>query len=114
MKKSAPSPGDPHSDGPPPPQPYSEQSALGGLIPGRNPPALIGYYLAVFSLIPMLGAPLGVAALFCGIAGLRKVRAHPEVRGKVHAWFAVICGGICGLGWSAAWILLFVAGGGRG
>ena len=40
-----------------------EDAPLSGMIPYRNPPALIGYYLAIFSLIPMFGVLLGPPAL---------------------------------------------------
>lgn len=36
------------------------------LIPYRNAGALVGYYCAVFSLMPMLGFPFGVAAIVLG------------------------------------------------
>jgi hypothetical protein len=34
----------------------------GGLIPYKNPKALLAYYFGVFSLIPVLGIPLGITA----------------------------------------------------
>ncbi len=37
----------------------AEGDATGGLIPYKNPPALIGYYFGIFSLIPGLGLVLG-------------------------------------------------------
>ncbi len=75
---------------------YASRS-MGGLIPYRNVPALVGYYLAVFSLLPLF--PIGIAALICGIVGLRKAKADPEARGAVHAWIAVIGGGLLGTLW---------------
>ncbi len=71
--------------------------ATGGIIPYKNPPALIAYYLAVFSLIPVLGLPLGVAAVILGLKGLQKNREHPEVKGTAHAWIGIILGGLCAL-----------------
>lgn len=62
------------------------------IIPYRNPPALVGYYLAVFSLIPIIGIPLGIAAVACGVVGLRRAKAHPERKGTVHAWVAILGG----------------------
>lgn len=64
------------------------------IIPYRNPPALIGYYLAVFSLIPIIAVPLGLAAIICGVYGLKRAKAHPEQKGKAHAWVAIILGAI--------------------
>jgi len=69
-------------------------SAISTLIPYKNGPALIGYYLGVFSLIPFLGLPLGLAAVPLGIAGLKRHKRNPTDKGKAHAWVAIICGSI--------------------
>lgn len=73
----------------------AETSApLSGLIPYKNTPALIGYYLGVFSLIPCIGLILGPAALVLGILGLRRVGRTPEAKGVVHAWVAIVLGAL--------------------
>jgi len=93
----------------PPRAPESPQSdAVQTFIPYRNPPALIGYYLAIFSLIPCVGLPLGGAAIILGIKGWRIGKAHPEFRGKAHALVAMILGGLTFLANLAAvlWLLL--------
>jgi hypothetical protein len=72
-------------------------TTLGGLIPYKNSPALIAYYLAVFSLIPCVGLILGIPAFILGIRGLGLAKRHPEAKGKAHAWTGVILGGICAL-----------------
>jgi hypothetical protein len=70
------------------------------LIPYRNMPALLGYYLGVFSLsacIPILGLVgigMGIAAVVLGIKGLRNANANPTAKGTVHAWIAIVCGTI--------------------
>ena len=69
---------------------------LGGMIPSKNGAALGAYYLGIFSVLPFLGIPLGIAALILGVKGLRKAREHPEVKGKIHAWVGII-GGVFGL-----------------
>ena len=51
------------------PLPAAPDSPMAAIVPYRNPPALVGYYLGVFSLVPFLGLPLGPAALICGIVG---------------------------------------------
>jgi hypothetical protein len=77
--------------------PRSDDAAA-TLIPYRNKPALIGYYLGVFSLsacIPILGivgVGMGIAALVLGVKGLRNVKANPTAKGTVHAWIAIVCG----------------------
>jgi hypothetical protein len=88
------------------PQPDAPMS---GMIPYRNPPALIGYYLGVFSLVPFLGLLLGPAALICGAVGFRKGLLHPSSKGKVHAWVAIILGAITSIGNWGLMILAIVA-----
>jgi hypothetical protein len=68
--------------------------ALSKIVPYKNKPALIGYYLAVFSLIPCIGLLMAVAAIALGIKGLAVARQTPEAHGKVHAWIAIVLGGL--------------------
>ena len=82
--------------------------ATGGVIPYKNPAALIGYYLGVFSLIPCLGFFLAVPALVLGIVGLRAYSNNPLVKGRVHAWVAIIAGSIFTILWGG--LLLFSLG----
>jgi len=64
------------------------------IVPTKNGPALIGYYTAVFSLIPCLALLLGPIACICGYLGLKKYNENPEISGKAHAWVALILGGL--------------------
>jgi hypothetical protein len=66
------------------------------VIPTKNAAALLGYYLGVFSIIPVLGIPLGIAAIICGVFGLRS--AGPSGVGGGHAITALILGGLFGGG----------------
>jgi hypothetical protein len=77
-------------------------------IPSKNGAALASYYLGLFSLFPCLGFPLGVAAVYFGIQGIRRVRKNPEVRGGVHAWVGTICGALVGLFNFALLVLLVI------
>ena len=72
--------------------------ATGGVIPYKNPPSLIGYYLGVFSLIPVLGLLLGPAAIILGIIGFRAYLKERRKRGQVHAWVAIILGTLALIG----------------
>ena len=83
--------------------------ATGGLIPYKNVPALVGYYVGVFALIPCIGIPLGIAAIVLGILGLRKAQRQPEVKGKVHAWIAIVLGSLAAAGYTAALAWVAVA-----
>ena len=69
-------------------------NAMAAVVPYKNPKALIAYYLAIFSLIPCVGLPLGIAALILGVGGLKVVRSHPNVHGQVHAWIGIILGAV--------------------
>jgi len=77
-------------------------------MPYRNSAALIGYYCAVFSLIPCVGLPLGVAAVTHGVIGERRFRAKPSVKGHIHALVAQYLGGLMVLIWSLllVWVLV--------
>jgi hypothetical protein len=78
---------------------------MSGVIPYKNPPALIGYYLAVFSLI--LGPLLGIPAVVLGIVGLVKRSKEPRVRGLAHAWVAILLGSVSSIG--CTWIIMAMA-----
>ncbi len=91
----------------PAPVPAPQGDATGGLIPYKNGPALIAYYLGVFSIIPCVGIPLGAAAIVLGILGLKKAARQPEVRGQVHAWVGIVLGGLFGLAYLAVLLWAF-------
>jgi uncharacterized protein YqgC (DUF456 family) len=82
--------------------------ATGGVIPYKNPPALIAYYLGVFSLLPCIGLFLAIPALVLGIIGLMKRNANPAVKGSVHAWIGIVMGGIMTLVWGGLLILMII------
>ncbi|MBA3313694.1 MAG: DUF4339 domain-containing protein [Planctomycetota bacterium] len=79
--------------------PQNEGDSTGGLIPYKNPHALIAYYLGLFSLAPCVGLPLGVGGLVLGIIGLKKRDQNPVIKGSVHAWIGIIMGGTMALIW---------------
>ena len=71
-------------------------TAMDHVIPTRNMPALLGYYFGVFSIIPGLGIPLGIAAFVWGVFGLR---AAGKARvGGGHAITALVLGTVFGGG----------------
>ncbi|HLP86029.1 MAG TPA: GYF domain-containing protein [Phycisphaerales bacterium] len=71
-----------------------EDNAVSTIIPYKNAPALIGYYVSIASLIPLLGALLSIAAIVLGFVGLSNVRKRPEVKGTAHAIIAISLGAI--------------------
>ena len=64
------------------------------VIPYKNPKALVGYYLGLFSIMPVLGMILGPVALVLGVMGLRDRARNPEIHGMAHAIVALVVGGI--------------------
>jgi hypothetical protein len=76
----------------------AQGDATFGIIPYKNMPALVGYYMSIAGLllmcVPVLGILFGIAVLTMGIKGLKKVKAQPEVKGTIHAWIAVVGGSI--------------------
>ena len=94
------------------PQPAPAQSnpeggdATGGVIPYKNPPALIAYYLGLFSPI---FPPLGIVAVILGVIGLRKRKQNPVIKGSVHAWIGIGCGGLTLVVGVVVFILLMIA-----
>ena len=82
-----------------PDDPRPEGDATGGVIPYKNPKALIAYYCGVFSLMPCLGIVPGVVGVVLGILGLRHRKLHPETKGSVHAWIGIVLGGLMTLLW---------------
>ena len=104
----------PSASGPPPipPSARAAKSAdgLNAIIPYKNARALVAYYLGVFSVIPPLGALLGIPALVLGISGLRFRRRNPEAGGSVHAWIGIVLGGLFSLGYLALIAFVVISG----
>ncbi len=89
------------------PEVLPQGDATGGVIPYKNMPALLSYYLGLFSLIPGLGLLLGLISVPLGVLGLKKRKAAPWVKGSVHAWVGIGCGSLGVLVWGG--LLLFFA-----
>ncbi len=85
----------------------SDDAPLSGIIPYKNPHALVGYYLGIFSCFPLLGLLLGPAAIVLGIVGIRRRKAEPKRRGLAHAWIAISFG-IIGLAIGLLFAVLIV------
>lgn len=72
------------------------------IIPGRNPLALLSYYLGIFAILPFVGIALGIGAVVLGVMGLKAYNRDPTVEGAGHAWVGIIAGALFGLLWLAA------------
>ena len=82
------------------PSPSAEGDTTGGIIPYKNPHALIAYYLGIVSGLPMIGLPFGIAAFILGLKGLRARKENPVIKGSVHAAIGIGCGGLFSLLWT--------------
>lgn len=81
--------------------PTNEGDATGGVIPYKNPHALIAYYLGIISLLPLIGVPFGIASVILGFMGLSRRKQNPVIKGSAHAWIGIIFGMLsllCGTG----------------
>ena len=86
----------------------SEGDATGGIIPYKNPKALIAYYLGIFSGFPLIGFFLAVPALVLGIMGLRDRNRNPAIKGSIHAGIGIGCGAIFTLLWGGLIIFMII------
>ncbi len=93
----APYPPPPSGYAPPAYPPPAAGTGLDAIIPTKNPSALTAYYLGIFSIIPCLAIPMGIAAVVLGVRGLKLFQERPEVRGRTHAWVGIIAGGFFAL-----------------
>ncbi|QDU93803.1 DUF4190 domain-containing protein [Lignipirellula cremea] len=91
------------------PPPSGGGDATGGVVPYKNWPALLAYYLGIFSLFPCIGLALAIPALVLGIMGLQRRRKNPAIKGSVHAWIGIVLGGFFTLVWGAVGVLVIIA-----
>jgi len=71
--------------------------------PAKNLKALVAATLGIFSMVPPVGAVLGIPAVVLGISGLGFYQQNPASGGKVHAWIGIIFGGLFAVGY---WVLI--------
>jgi len=91
-----------------PPGSASEGDATGGIIPYKNPKALIAYYLGILSGLPLIGFPLGIAAFVLGIMGLRDRNRNPVIKGSIHAGIGIGCGLLFTLIWGVLILMMII------
>ena len=74
------------------PRDDDEDDGTGGLIPYKNPKALLAYYIGIFGFfLPLIGS---VTAIVLGFQGLKYAKLHPRSRGQVHAAIGIGCGSL--------------------
>ena len=76
----------------PPGKPPPAVTSMDHMIPTRNQPALLGYYYAIFGLLPVVGLALSPVAICYGIIGLDRGNRLPRNIGYGHSLFAVVAG----------------------
>ena len=81
---------------------------LSGIIPYKNPKALIAYYTSIAGGLPFIGLPFAIAALVLGVMGLKDRKRDPKIRGAAHAWIGIGCGSIFTLLWGILAVVLVV------
>jgi len=91
------------------PVPSRPPDVVDHLIPTKNPPALLSYYLGCFSVVPCFTPFLGPAALIYGFKGLKAARENPNLPGKGHAVTGIVVGGFMLLLLLAGIVFLAVA-----
>ncbi len=101
---------DPTADYPP----QNEGDATGGLIPYKNPHALVAYYLSIVSMLPLIGIPFGIASIILGFMGLNRRKQNPVIKGSVHAWIGIVLGGLSLTCWSGVIVMMIVGAAGGG
>lgn len=72
----------------------ADDGIVSTFIPFRNLAALTGYYVSVFSLIPVLALVLGPLAIGLGVSGLRARSREPRLKGTAHAVVAIVLGSL--------------------
>jgi len=93
----------------------ANEELLATVIPFRNKPALISYYLGLFSLVALVpifglvGVGMAIAALVLGIKGRRRAKQQSEAKGIVHAWVGIVGGALWVVLGGALQVLFFVA-----
>lgn len=87
---------------------HQEGDATGGVIPYKNPKALIAYYCGIASGLPLIGLPIGIAAFILGIKGLQDRKKNPAIKGSAHAWIGIGCGGVFAILWGLLVVMMIV------
>ena len=82
----------PPSQAPAPAMLPKSNQAMEHVLPTRNQPALLGYYYAIFGLLPVIGLVLAPVAIAYGIIGLDRGNRLPRNIGYGHALFATVAG----------------------
>ncbi len=93
----------------PPGQRYEQApEGLSALIPDKNTPALISYYLGLFAIMPCFGLAFGPIAFVKGRKALADEKANPQIKGGTHAKVGIGCG-LIGFVFNLAMLALFIA-----
>lgn len=79
--------------------PQDGRDVTEGVIPYKNPAALLSYYIGLASITPVLGIVTGIAAVVLGIRGLLRYQREPWRRGRIHSYAGICFGALTSLTW---------------
>jgi hypothetical protein len=75
-------------------QPQPRNDAMQTLIPTKNPPALLSYYIGVASLICILSPILSPISIYFGSKAMKMIKEQPGLPGKGHAITGFVLSGL--------------------
>jgi hypothetical protein len=94
-----------------------DDGGIGYVIPYKNAPALIAYYVGIFGLILCFLGGLsvfsGAAAIVLGIMGMMRASKNPEAHGRGHAITGIVLGAVqllTSCGWVGLYATMFLGG----
>jgi hypothetical protein len=95
------------------PQYPGQGDATGGVIPYKNPKALMSYYCGFLSLLCCFGGlPVGLVAIVLGIMGLMDKSKNPHIKGSAHAVVGIVLGVISLIGsifFGSMWLMALLS-----
>ncbi len=74
-------------------------------LPGS---AIAAGYLGLGALFPLIGLPLGVFAIVCGVRALQRIELDPTLHGSGRAWFGIIAGVLGTVVWGLGVVVLVI------
>ncbi|MEX2316815.1 MAG: DUF4190 domain-containing protein [Pirellulales bacterium] len=74
-------------------------------LPGS---ALAAGYLGLGALFPLIGFPLGIIGIACGVKAIKEINRDATLHGKGRAWFGIIAGALGVVVWGLMGVMLII------